>query len=460
MKYKKVFFVGINGVSMSALALLTLKMGVQVAGSDRTFGELARKLKKKGVKIFKTHKASNIKGCDLVVFSGAVASDNKELVQARKLNIKTMERSEYLGLISKNYKNVIAISGTHGKTTTSAMIGYIFLLAGKNPTVHIGGEFKYFNGNLFVGGKEFFITEACEFRDSFLKLKPNVSVITNIEKEHLDYFKNFERETMSFNKFAKKTKDSCYALLVTKNLLRDDLNVTFCSLSKTMQKSNSCPFEARNIKILSDGKYSFDVYYGGKFLDEISLGVPGEFNVKNALLAIAVARHYGIEMDVIKLALKTFCNVDRRFELIGEKDGNIVLQDYAHHPTEIGVTIKMCREVYEKPIVCIFQPHTFSRTRTLINEFLSCFDGVSELVLLSTYSAREKYVYLGSVDYLKDKLLAGSPKYKIAGVFDKKGLAEQLKKYKNCVLLFLGAGDINICAKDYAGKKGGREKAL
>lgn len=453
MKYKKVFFVGINGVSMSALALLTLKMGVQVAGSDKNYGGLARKLKKKGVKIFRSHKASNIKQCDLVVFSGAVASDNKELVQAHKLNIKTMERSEYLGLISKNYKNVIAISGTHGKTTTSAMIGYIFLLAGKNPTIHIGGEFKYFNGNLFVGGKDFFITEACEFRDSFLKLKPNVSVITNIEKEHLDYFKNFERETMSFNKFAKKTKDACYTLLESKNLLRDDLNINFCSLSKTGQKNNSCPFEARNIKILSGGKYFFDVYYGRKFLSEISLGVPGEFNVKNALLAIAVARHYGIEMEVIRLALKTFCNVDRRFELIGERDGNIVLQDYAHHPTEIRVTIRMCHEVYKKPIVCIFQPHTFSRTRTLINEFLPCFDGVSELLLLSTYSAREKYVYLGSVDYLKDKLVATKPKYKIAGVFDKKGLAEQLKKYKNCVLLFLGAGDINICAKEYLSEK-------
>ncbi len=449
MRYKKVFFVGINGVSMSALALLTLKMGVQVAGSDKNYGELARKLKKKGVKIFKAHKASNIKGCDLVVFSGAVASDNKELVQAKKVGIKTMERSKYLGLISKAYKNVIAISGTHGKTTTSAMIGYIFLLAGKNPTVHIGGEFKYFNGNLFVGGKDFFITEACEFRDSFLELKPDVSVITNIEKEHLDYFKNFERETMSFNKFAGKTKEVCFAGKETKNLLRDDLNVTFCGVDEKVGKG----FFAKNVKLNAGGKYSFDVFCDGENLGEICLNVPGRFNVKNAILAVAVARHFGVEMDVIKVALESFCNVDRRFELLGERDGNIVLQDYAHHPTEISSTIKMCHEVYDKKLVCIFQPHTFSRTRTLINEFLYCFDGVSELFLLSTYSAREKYVYLGSVDYLKDKLVATKPKYKIEGVFDKKGLETQLKEYKNCVLLFLGAGDINICAKEYISEK-------
>ncbi len=443
MKYKKVFFVGINGISMSALAILTLKMGIDVAGSDQNCGELALKLKKMGVKIYNSHKKSNINGCDLVVFSGAIGKDNKELVQAKKLGIATMERSCYLGLIAKNYNNVIAVSGTHGKTTTTAMVGYIFLLAGLNPTVHLGGEFKYFGGNIFAGGKDYFITEACEFRDSFLRLTPDVSVITNIEKEHLDYFKSFEKEILSFNKFAKKTKKMCFCDVKTQEFLRDDLETTFCGDGKFGK------WVAKNVEMYDKGKYKFDVFCGRKNLGEIRLGVAGLFNVSNALLAVAVARFYGVKMCTIATALESFCNVDRRFEKLGERAGNVVVQDYAHHPTEIAKTIQMCKEVYGGKLVCVFQPHTFSRTQTLLDGFLSCFDGVDELVLLSTYSAREKYVYLGSAEFLGDKLKSRNPAYKIAGVFDKKGLATQLEKYTHCTLLFLGAGDINVVAKNY-----------
>lgn len=447
MKYKKIFFVGINGISMSALAKLSIKMGIDVLGSDKNCGELAKNLQRMGVKIYKVHRKSNIKGCDLVVYSSAIGKENKELVEAKRLNIKTMERAEYLGWIASKYKNVIAIAGTHGKTTTTAMIGYIFLLAGLNPTVHIGGEFKYFGGNLFCGGTDFFVTEACEFKDSFLKLKPNVSVVTNIEREHLDYFKTFEKEVLSFNKFLAKTKEMCFVNEKYNDLLRDNLQVTFCGTS------NKSDWQARKIEMLTDGRYCFEVFFKNKSFGKINLGVAGDFNVKNALLAIAVARKYGIDMKIIKTALESFCNVNRRFEKLGEKYENDVVIDYAHHPTEIAKTIKMCKEVYNKRLVCIFQPHTFSRTESLINDFLTCFDGVDELVLLSTYSAREEYVYLGSVEFLKDKLVFQKPNYKIAGAFDKKELENQLEKYKNCTLLFLGAGDIDKCARRFVEKK-------
>ena len=443
MEYKKVFFVGINGVSMSALAFLTFKMGIDVAGSDKNCGKFANKLKKMGIKVYTTHRKNNIKGCDLVVFSGAIGDDNNELIQAKRLNIKTMERSQYLGLISQSYGNVIAISGSHGKTTTTAMIGYIFLLAGLNPTVHIGGELKIFGGNLLVGGKQFFITEACEFRDSFLELKPNVSVVTNIEKEHLDFFKTFKNEVASFKKFVNNTKIKCFANEKTKEFLDSNLKISFCGIDDF---SN---WQAKNIKIKENGKYSFDVFYNGKYIDKISLGVAGKFNVDNALLAIAVSQFYGIKMDIIKKALVTFCNVDRRFEKLGEKNGNIVVQDYAHHPTEIAKVIQMCKEVYKKKIVCIFQPHTYSRTKMLIDDFLSCFDSVKELIILHTYSAREKYSYLGSAKYLKDKLFSQNKDFTLVGPLSKQDVKIQLEKYKDCILLFLGAGDIDECAKGY-----------
>ena len=355
---------------MSALALLVKSEGKIVTGSDLSKSAITKKLKQKGVKVYKKHRATNIKNCDLVVYSGAVPSENPEIKMANQKNIPVIERSELLYLISKQYKNVIAVSGTHGKTTTTAMIAYIFMICGLNPTVHIGGEFGAIDGNIKLGRKEFFITEACEFRDSFLTLKPTVSVINNIELEHLDYFKNFDNEVKSFNKFAYKTKKTCFINSKIAPLIKKEDNI------RTYGYSNSNSLYVRNIRLGSDNKYSFDCYKGKCYIGNFKLNVYGKHNIENALAAISVCLEYGIDYNVIYLGLKSFTNVHRRFELVGLYKKCMMIHDYAHHPTEIFNTIKTCKEVFKKKVICVFQPHTYSRTKTLIENFSKCFDGL------------------------------------------------------------------------------------
>lgn len=444
--YSKIFFIGIGGISMSALALLLKSDGYEVLGSDISKNEIVNKLRKNNIKVYNSHRAGHVKGCDLVVFSGAIKEDNPQIIYAKKNNIEVMERSKLLGIISKRYKKVIAISGTHGKTTTTAMLGYIFLIAGLNPTIHIGGDFPQINGNIHIGGKDFFITEACEFRDSFLELNPNVSVVTNIEPEHLDYFKTFENEVMSFNKFVERTKEIAFIDLNYKELFRDDLPIMYFNGKK---------LSAKNLILNDDGKYSFDCYKDKKLIGNFKLNSFGKHNVYNALAVISVCMYFNISVKVIQIGLETFRNVKRRFEIVGNIMTNIVIHDYAHHPSEIQKSIKTCKEIFDKRVICIFQPHTYSRTKFLINEFIFSFDKADELYLVESYSAREKYEYLGSVEYLKDRILSKNPCKIIKGVFKKEEINKILLSngYKNCIFLFLGAGDIDLMANQIVNKK-------
>ncbi len=446
-KYNNIFFVGIGGISMSALATFCKKQGANVSGSDNTPSAIISNLKKLGIKVFLKHKAKNITGADLVVYSGAIKQSNPELLEAKRLNILTMERSEFLGEISKSFEQVIAISGTHGKTTTTSMLAHIFMVANLNPTVHLGGMENQIGGNLHIGGTKYFITEACEFRDSFLKLAPTVSVVTNVEFEHVDYFKTFSRECQSFSLFAKLTKKVCFASKSAKKCFLNNKNVCFIG-----EKTS---FNTQNIVLNDDGKYSFDLYCKRKFLCNFKLNVYGKHNIQNALLAIAVARYFEIDMNIIQLAIKTYEPVQRRFEQIGFYGSNIIVQDYAHHPTEIACSINTCKEVFGRKIMCVFQPHTYSRTKSLIDNFTKCFDGLDCLVLLETYSARENFEYLGSAQFLKRKLENCFPSFAVQGVFNFKEFLSYIKstQISNSVILFLGAGDIETLAHDLAKKR-------
>ena len=442
-KYNKIFLIGICGISMSGLAILLKKQGKIVLGSDINVTESVKELKKLNIKVLKKHKKSNVKNCDLVVFSGAIPTNNPEILYAKRNNIEIIERSELLNLISQKYENVIAISGTHGKTTTTAMISYIFMISGFNPTIHLGGNFEFIKGNVYFGGKKYFITEACEFRNSFLSLTPNTSVITNIEKEHLDFFKTFEAEKNSFNKFASQTKLCCIVngkylkyFYKTKNI-------------KTFGFSKNNSYYLKNITQGEDLKYIFDCYKNNVFLGTFKLNVFGKHNLENALATIAVCSEYKIDYKFIYLGLKTFTNVHRRFEYMGNYKNCPVIHDYAHHPTEIYNVIKTAKEVFKNKVICIFQPHTYSRTKLLINKFNKCFDGLDSLYILKTYSAREKFDYLGSAEYLKEKLLNNNKHFTVNGVYTKKEIIKKLNKenFCNSVLLFLGAGDIEETCK-------------
>ena len=446
-KYNNIFFVGIGGISMSALATLCKKQGANVSGSDLKSSVIISNLKKLGIKVFLKHKGKNITGAELVVYSGAIKQNNPELLEAKKLNIPTMERAEFLGKVSENFEKVIAISGTHGKTTTTSMIAHIFMVANLNPTVHLGGMESQIGGNLQIGGSKYFITEACEFRDSFLKLNPTVSVVTNVEFEHVDYFKTFAQECQSFSQFAKLTKKVCFVSKSAKKCFLNDKNVHFIG--------EKMSFNAQNIILNDDGKYSFDLYCKKNFLCNLKLNVYGKHNIQNALLAIAVARYFDIDMGIIQLAMRTYKAVQRRFEQIGFYGSNIIVQDYAHHPTEIICSINTCKEVFGRKIMCVFQPHTYSRTKRLIDSFTKCFNGLDCLVLLETYPARESFEYFGSAQFLKKKLENNNPPFAVQGVFDFKEFMSYIKSIKisNAVILFLGAGDIESLARDLAKKR-------
>ncbi len=431
-KAKKIHFVGIGGVSMSSLAKLLNAKGYTISGSDAKSSSITTELIDSGIDVYIEHSVDNIKDVDIVVYSAAISFDNPELAWARDNNIICIDRAKLLGEIASQYKDVIAVAGMHGKTTTTAMLGQVFIDCGKNPTIHIGGDFDKIGGNLYIGGEQIFITEACEYKDSFLSLKPTTAVVTNIEKEHLDYFKNFNNIVRSFNQFCSNSTrvfiQDIYKQYINSSVTTFGDIGDYCIQNKTNNK----------------GKFSFDVYYKNNKLVHINLAVYGEHNVYNALTTVVVANQYNLPMDKVAMSINNFIGVRRRFERVALDNGCVIVKDYAHHPTEIKYAIDTAKLVYNKQVVVIFQPHTFSRTKTLLEDFVKCFCGVEYLVVIDTYSARENFDQKGSsgalIKALKDKNTVAH----IFGSFNKTAAISFLKSfdYANKVLLFLGAGDV------------------
>ena len=441
-KIEHIHFVGVGGVSMSALVRLAKAKNKLCSGSDCRASIELKRLKKQKIKICTKHNAKNVIGADLVVYSSAISMDNVELIMAKELNIPIMERAEFLGLIAKDYKTVVAVSGSHGKTTTTAMISNCFLRYGFNPTIHLGGNYPLISGNLNIGGKDFFITEACEFKDSFLSLSPTISVITNIEREHLDYFRNFSNIKNSFNSFVEKTKEVCFVNSKYEKYISNKNKIITFGFDKL------ATFRACNIKHNEKGYYSFDCYNLNNFLGRVELSIEGKHSILNALATIAVSVYLGVPFFDVEKSLKKFSNVDRRFEKMGKFLGANVIHDYAHHPTEIRTAIKTCK-TFNKEIICVFQPHTYSRTKSLLKSFSTAFVGVCKLVFVDTYSAREKFDSLGSCEHLKQVIEKSCKGIETYGVFQKSEVVAFLRKQdlKDKILLFLGAGDIEDVAK-------------
>ncbi len=382
----RVYFVGIGGISMSGLARLVKNSGAEVTGSDiNQSNEEIEKLKTLGVRVNHNHDPNNItKDIDLVVYNYAIHSDNPELKRAHELGIQCMSRAELLGIMAGKYKNVIAISGTHGKTTTTAIIGEIFCRAGLNPTVHIGGESINLNDNTIIGAKDFLILEACEYHNSFRYLSPNVCVVLNIDADHLDYYKDLDEIYGAFEAFA----------------LNGDLLI--CDSDLRLMHPNfvaiGADIEAKNI-VYNNLGYDFDVVSNGEFWGSVRLNIIGKHNITNTLFAIAVAMAYGLEKNVIIDAIRGFRGVKRRQEKIGELGGVPVVIDYAHHPTEIEASLRGFGERFSSPLV-IFQPHTFSRTKALFDDFVKVLGGIDNLLIYKTYPAREKEILGGRAEDL------------------------------------------------------------
>jgi UDP-N-acetylmuramate--L-alanine ligase len=383
--------IGIGGTSMSGIATILKKWGFYVTGSDANQSELVDKLIENNIPVIIGHDLENIKRANLVVYSAAIPEDDVEMLEAKRLGIQTMERSTFLGLITKAYKNTICVSGTHGKTTTTSMLSVCFLEAKKDPTIQVGAILKQIGGNYRVGNSDCFILESCEYVESFLKFHPRTEVILNIDNDHLDYFKDLDHIKNAFVKFVKLLPEE--GLLVVN---ADDENCASLYKNTTAKivtfgiNNEKCNFVARNISYDNNGFPLFDVYRNNTFYKSIKLSVPGLHNVYNALACIATCHEYGIEKETIKTALAKYTGAHRRFELVGETNGAYVYDDYGHHPTEIkAVYDAMKKKKYNRSWV-VFQPHTYSRTKNLLADFAQVLSGFDNIIITDIYAAREK----------------------------------------------------------------------
>ncbi len=440
---KSVYFIGIGGISMSGLAEIMLSLGFEVSGSDVRESKITERLVKKGIAVNIGHSENNIKDPGLVVYTAAIKDDNPELVQTKQKEILTVERAVLLGQIMQSYLYSVAISGTHGKTTTTSMISIIMLEAGFDPTIHIGGELKRINGNTKIGSLKYFIAEACEYVESFLKLNPFIAVILNVDLDHLDYFKDINHIKDAFVKFASNVPKDGYIIASadnenTMNILEKlDRNIVTFGI-----KTPNVEWTASNIKFDNLGCASFEVLNKGISLGLIKLNVPGIHNVSNALASIAVCSLLKCPIKDIKKGMSNFTGADRRFEVKGEISGIKVIDDYAHHPSEIQATLAAAKTIEHSKIWCVFQPHTYTRTKLLLNEFSVSFNDADEVILADIYAAREKNPGDIHSKDLAEKLIQNGQTAKYFENFDLIAdyLAENIKERD--LVITMGAGDI------------------
>ena len=387
-----VHFIGIGGISMSGLAEILMNEGFRVSGSDMKSSELTDNLEKKGAVISIGQKAENISDPDLVVYTAAIHPDNPEYAEAVKKGIPMLSRAELLGEIMANYGEAVNVSGTHGKTTTTSMITDIMLEAGKEPTVTVGGMLDAIGGNIKIGKRDLFIAEACEYTNSFLSFHPTIAVILNVEADHLDFFKDIDDIRSSFKRFALTLPQDDRGYLIINGDIRDVSYFTDavkCGCL-TFGKAPGCDLTAADIEFDDKACASYSLIVKGEDKGRVVLSVPGEHNVYNSLAAIGVGLRLGIGLDTIIRALKGYTGTKRRFELKGNVRGFDVIDDYAHHPQEIEATLKAAAMYPHKKLFVVFQPHTYTRTKALLNEFADALCGADEVILADIYAAREK----------------------------------------------------------------------
>ncbi len=442
-QYKHIHMLGIGGVSMSGIAEILHSCGFIVTGSDSSQSEVTDKLVKNHIHVTIGHDMENLEKSNLVVYSAAIKKDDPELVRAKELNIPVIERGTFLGILTKSFKDTICISGTHGKTTTTSMISLCFLEAGKDPSIQVGAYLKQIDGNYRVGNTNYFIIEACEYVESYLKLFPKAEVILNIDNDHLDYFGSLENIVKSFGNYIKLIPED--GLLV---INWDDPNCRTLTKNTTAKvvtygiENQNANFVARNIVYSNNGFPTFDVYYNNNFYKTISMSVPGVHNVMNALACIALCHEYGLEREDIKNALHKYTGAHRRFEYKGSFNNVSVYDDYGHHPTEIMATANALKQKKYNKSWVIFQPHTYSRTKNLLDDFANALLNFDNVIVTDIYAARENNTYNISAKDLVDKIKSLGHDAKYIPDFEEivKYVKENAKP--DDIVLTLGAGTV------------------
>lgn len=439
-KIKRIHFIGIGGSGMCPLAEILRSEGFELSGSDMNEGETLDRIKSYGIPVYMGHKAENISGAELVVYSAAIKETNPERKTAMEQGIPCIERSVMLGVVTRRYKRSIAVSGTHGKTTTTAMLSQILIGSGFDPSAIIGGKLPFIGGNSYVGHSDIIVCEACEYVDTFLQLNPFISIILNIDADHLDYFKNLDNIKKSFNKFSKQTT----GLLVING---DDENTLEAVKDVEIEKisygfGEGCDYRAVNVSADKGVHEQFDLYYKGEKLTNIKLIVPGKHNIYNALAAAATAHYLGATPKEISENLHKFGGVHRRFEILGTPCGITVADDFAHHPTELTATLNAAMNMGFNKVWAVFQPHTFSRTAMLLDDFAEALKIPDVAIISEILPVRETNTY----NIYSTDLGAKVPNSVCLDTF------EEITDYvcKNAkegdLILTMGGGNVYMCA--------------
>ena len=443
-KYNHIHLIGIGGISMSAIAETLKNWNYTVTGSDLNRSAITDSLSNDGITTTIGHDLENAKKADLIIYSAAISDTDPEILVAKENNIPLVTRGEFVGYLTKIYKEAICISGTHGKTTTTSMISICFINAQKDPSIEVGAILDAIGGNYRVGNSEYFILESCEYKANFLKFFPNTEVILNIDNDNLDYYKTFDNIVKTFRDFA--------LLLDADGLLVTNADDPNCYNLKEITKSKfisygienrSADFVAKNIWFNDSGFPKFDVYKNGEFYSTIELSIAGKHNILNALACIAVCDYHGISNSIIVSSLKSFTGAERRLEFKGTLPGNVnIYDDYAHHPTEIKATANAIKNKKYNESWVIFQPHTYSRTKLLLKDFADAISNFDNIIILDIYAAREKNTFNISSKDLANEINSLGKKALYMPDFNEVVSYIKNNTRENDIVITLGAGTV------------------
>ncbi len=444
-----IHFIGIGGISMSGLAKILLKEGFTVSGSDNQESDIVKDLKACGVTVAIGQKTENITDdIDVICYTAAIHEDNEEFMAAKNKGLPMMSRAELLGQMMKNYNRAVCISGTHGKTTTTSMLSHILMEAALDPTISVGGILDAIGGNVRVGGPKVFLTEACEYTNSFLSFYPTISAILNIEEDHMDFFKDIDDIRNSFHQFA-KLLPADGLLVINKDIEKlNEVTKGIAANIITYGENEDADYTAANIEYDANGCPTYDLYKGDEEIMNISLSVNGDHNIYNSMAAVIIALELDIDKNAIVNGLKAFGGTHRRFEIKGDMNGVTIVDDYAHHPTEIRATLNAATRYPHNDTWVAFQPHTFSRTKAFLHEFADALSLADHVVLADIYAAREVDTGEISSRDIADILTQNGVDTHYYPTFAE--IEEFLKKncQKNDLLITMGAGNIVNVGED------------
>lgn len=444
---KTIHFIGIGGVSMSGIANLLLDKGYAITGSDRERNHFVNRLEERGATVWIGQKKENIQNPDLIIYTDAILPENEELIAAKASGIPCITRGVMLGALMTNYTKSIAVSGTHGKSTTTSMIADILLDANADPTILLGGDLDAISGNFMIGDSEYFLTEACEYKGNILYYYPQIAIVLNCEWDHVDYYQTSESFTDAFKEYMKNLDEDALAILNADDDQTEQLIPCVKGRVLTFGIEKDADYKVRDLRLNKNMGFTFTVNtYKGETFD-IELGVLGEHNVYDAIAAVIATYESGVPLSHIQNAMKEYKHLHRRQEIVGEANGAVIMTDYGHHPTEISNTLKALRYREDDRLICVFQPHTFSRTKRLMDEFAACFDLADMTIVTDIYAARENFDPTVHSEDLVAKMKERGVNVKYIGTFEeaKQWLLQEIKE--GDLVLTTGCGNPDVLAR-------------